>query len=357
MTNETETGPENVGEDIKGTDTETPEIKDVPIPLGLVKAMMGGGKVHEIGVQGSVIEQTVSLIENYAKPEIVEIEEPGTGLSAFVELSRDRGVTPVDESIFDQFRTNPKRRLGTANMLSLDSFIEHVNRFRDDDTVVFADNNRSAPKLTAVLDYHEAGAENAPRFGDHRTHFNFPLSDEWKAWQAKNAEPMKMVDFAHFLEDRIIDVMPHGLINLTDDAKIYIDTLGNPNTDYAKKIADPAKLMELATGLQIFENSVVKEANKLASGESQIEFTTEHTDAAGQKLNIPQLFVLGIPVFKNGLPYQIIARLRYRKMGGQIVFFYELWRTDRVFDHAFDEAVERVREEVGRPVLIGHPEV
>ncbi|MDE8453326.1 DUF2303 family protein, partial [Klebsiella pneumoniae] len=90
-------------------------------------------------------------------------------------------VTPMAASVFDQYRTNPLRRAGTATMLSLDSLIDHVNRFKDADTVVFADDSRSAPSMTAVLDYHRAGASGDPRFGKHRSLYAFPLSDEWKA--------------------------------------------------------------------------------------------------------------------------------------------------------------------------------
>lgn len=72
---------------------------------------------------------------------------------------------------------------------------------------------------------------------------------------------------------------------------------------------------------------------------------------------MPSIFLIGIPVFNNGPFYRIAARLRYRKNGGKIVFWYDLWRTDRTFDHAFSEAVERVKVETDLPVFIGKPEV
>lgn len=299
---------------------------------------------------GSTIATALKTVEEYTKPQIVSIIEPDTGTEVYVVLT-STGVSALPESLFDDYRDEPKHRRGTATLLSLDSFIDHVNRFKDEDTVVFADNNRAAPSLTAVLDYHHAGSESGARFGKHRSAFAYPLSDEWKAWQAKNAEGMKMIDFAHFLEDRIIDVMPVSLIQLGDDAKLFVDTLGGMG-----KVADPAKLMQLATELSIFESSVVRSANNLSTGEGAIEFQTEHLDQQGQKLIVPSLFVLGIPVFKNGPVYQVIARLRYRKAGGSITFYYELWRTDRVFDHAFDESVKAVEERTSALVLLGRDE-
>jgi len=218
---------------------------------------------------------------------------------------------------------------------------------------VFADDNREKPSITAVLDYHRVGAGGDPRFGKHRSLFGFPLSDEWKAWNDSNATPMSMADFAAFLENRIIDVLYviPGEDSLPEDVQRLIDTLGGGDT-----VATPNKLMELARGLQVNESAVVQEAVNLSSGEGMVRFQSEHTDAAGAPLKVPSLFLIGIPVFNNGPLYRIAARLRYRKAGGRLTFWYELWRTDRTFDHAFSEAVERVKIETELPVLIGKPE-
>ena len=301
-------------------------------------------------LHGSVLTATRDMVEEYIQPDIVRLTEPGTGVTALALVGKD-GLDSVPASLFDESRDKPKFRSGTATLLDLDSFIAHTNRFRDADSIIFADNNRQQPSLTAVLDYHREGAESDARFLRHRSTFAFPLSDEWKAWSAADKVPMKMHDFAAFLEDRIIDVLPVAGLQLTEDQQRFVDTLGGN-----RRIADPAKLMELATGLQVFENSEVSNAVRLATGEAKMTFTSTHVDAQGGELNVPSLFVLGIPVFRNGDSYQVLVRLRYRKVGGDLVFFIELWRTDRVFDHAFDEAVARVIEETTLPVLLGRPE-
>jgi len=100
----------------------------------------------------------------------------------------------------------------------------------------------------------------------------------------------------------------------------------------------------------------VQEVVNLQSGEGIVRFEATHSDATGSPLKVPAIFLIAIPVFRNGEFYRIAARLRYRKVNGRVVFWYELWRTDRTFDHAFSEAVERVKTETGRPVLIGKPE-
>lgn len=321
--------------------------KDAPTQREYFEA----GARNEGRVSGSVIEQTAAFVEEYSKPTLVEVTDPLSGATAILVQSRDGQSKALPRDVFDDYLDKPLRRTGTASLTDLSSFIAHVLRFADSDSAIFASDDRSRPSLTSVFDYHKVGAIADAGFGQHRATFAFPLSDEWKAWQAKNAIPMKMDEFAAFLEDRIIDVMPSTLVSLGDEASRFVETLGGMG-----RVADPAKLMELSKELHINEASTVRTAVNLSSGEGAIEFASEHMDAAGQKLVVPSMFVIAIPVFKNGDPYQVIARLRYRKQGGTIVFWYELWRTDRVFDHAFDESIEKVKEETELPVFLGSPE-
>lgn len=294
-----------------------------------------------------IIKETLSLVEDYISPAIETMKEPGTGVEALVEVGKD-GVASIPSSIFDDYRSKPTRRKGTATLTDLDSLIGHVNRFKDDDTILFASDNRSSPSITAVLDYHRAGAEADPRFGQHRARFAFPLSDEWAAWNGGNKKPLRMIEFAAFLEDRIIDVLDDGS-ELPEDMARFVKAIGG-------NIASPTKLMEIAVGLKVNEKSAVGETVNLSSGEGEISFVSQHTDGAGKPLKVPNLFLIGIPVFKNGPAYRIAVRLRYRKSDGGLSFWYEMWREDRVFDDAFREAVERARTETSLPVLMGTPE-
>lgn len=305
-----------------------------------------------------VIAEARALVETYKKPEFQTIEEPGTGVKALVTIDGD-GVNSVDDGVFADYRDHPKRRQGTATFTKVESLIDHVNRFKNEDSALFAADSRSAPSICAVLDYHDAvndangeptPIDPTPRFGDHRSLFRFPLSDEWSAWNGSNAKAMSMVGFASFMEDRIVDVLdPDTGGELGEELQRFIALCGG-------KIASPAKLIELSRGLQVFENSVVGEMTKLSSGEAQIEFKSEHVDAKGKPLNVPGLFLIAIPVFKHGERFRIAARLRYRKTAEGIVFWYELWRSEQVFDTAFSEACEAVRSKTGLPLFYGSPE-
>lgn len=290
------------------------------------------------------------IIEQYLNPVTETFVEPGTEVEALAQVTAG-GVKAIPRTIFDEYRLQPRTREGTATLTAIESLIDHINRFKDADSALFAVDDRTNPSITALLDYHRAGAAAAPRFGRHRSLFQFPLSDEWQAWTKFDGETFTMGEFAAFLEDRIIDVLDliPGEDSLPEDMQRFVNTVGG-------SIASPSKLIELSMGLKVNERSAVKEAINLSSGEAQVQFVAEHVDDAGMPLRVPGLFLIGIPVFRHGPHYRIAARLRYRKTTNGLVFFYQLWRADRVFDHSFREACERVRVETDLPMLFGNPE-
>lgn len=299
---------------------------------------------------GPVIAQVRALVDDHSDAKPIVLTDPVTGTEAPAFISGG-SVYPIKPELFDGYLDAPRFRKGSAAFTSMESLIAHINRFKDDDTVVFAVDDRATPKITAVLNYHRAGAEGEARFGDHRSTFNFPLSDEWKAWAAQDKKPMRMADFAVFLEDRIVDVLDliQGEDSLPEDLQKFVNAVGG-------RIASAAQLLEMSRGLKINSKSAVEEGFDLSTGEATLHFTAEHVDSAGNKLKVPNLFLIGIPVFKNDQFYRLAARLRYRMSNEGLVFWYELWRADRVFDTAFREGCERVRVETDLPLLFGTPE-
>lgn len=325
-------------------------------PPHILAGIVGGG-IHEGHVHGSVLEQTKYLVETYIKPDLVEITIPGTDETVPGYVDR-AGVHVVDAEKFNEHRTAPRFRRGTATMTDLTSFIGHVNRYKDDHSIVFAKDDPSAPGLTAVLDYHEEGADGSPRFGKHRTAFNFPVSPEWKAWTGKNATQMSMSDFAAFIEDRYVEIIPPAVVASTftgedDPIKKFVDSLGGIG-----KLGGPAELMRIASGLSVHESSVVGDVVRLQSGEGSITFTVQHEtqDATGEKFTVPAAFGVAVPVFRGEAPFCVIARLRYRKQSGRLVLWYELYRADLTFDTAVNDAIAKVTDETGLTVWKGQPE-
>ncbi len=249
--------------------------------------------------------------------------------------------------LIDEYRDRPERKKGTAILTTVTSFVEHVNRHRDGNTVVFANDDRTAPSFLAVFDYNEAGAVGQPRFGQHRAAYAFPVSGEWKAWVVGGDQPMNQAAFAEFLEDRIGDVLEPGSVG---------ERVERFAIDLGIELVGAQTLMTLARGLTVKVGQTVKQAVSLSSGEASIAFEETHGGADGAPVRVPGGFALAIPVFHGGPLYQVPVRLRYRVQGGAVTWRFVPHRTDLVFKHAFDEAVEEVRKGTELTVFYGRPE-
>lgn len=62
---------------------------------------------------------------------------------------------------------------------------------------------------------------------------------------------------------------------------------------------------------------------------------------------------IGIPVFWNGAAYQITARLRYRVKEGQLHFWYELIRPDKILEDATKTLISHIKGETDVPLYFG----
>lgn len=286
------------------------------------------------------------------KPVVVDIKM-GTPEAAQVLIVRDQsgGIHPVKlKSFFDEYRAVPERRTGSAVMTDLTSFIAHVNRFKDSDSVVFATDDPTNPRLTAVLDYHQTGALGSPRNNAHATVYTFPLSEEWKTWKKIAGETpalMSQGEFAAFLEDRICDVL--------DPAKAP-EQLDKFKEAIQGDFATPSKLLDLSRGLTIRATSKLSQKVSIQNGISTFVFDAEHQDEAGAPLRVPAAFLIGVPVFKRDGTYPIAVRLRYRVESGAVKWSCSIYQADRAFDDAIGRAMARVEKETSLPVLRGAAE-
>jgi uncharacterized protein YfdQ (DUF2303 family) len=253
------------------------------------------------------------------------------------------------KAYLDQYLPAPERKTGTARLDELDDFIAHVNRTKDPQTVIFANKTRTSPSLLAVYDYNDAfDVGGAARWGQHRARHPFPVSDEWKSWVALDKKPMSQVDFAEFLEDRILDVAEPPLASPRT-----LEILGKMG-DVA--LANPRKLLELSRGLTVHVASKLQNQVRLSSGEVSLIWQTEHQDEAGSKLSVPEAFLILVPLFQGGQLYPIIVRLKYKAGRGEVTWSYSLYRVEEMFELAIQTALERVKAETGLLVLAGIPE-
>lgn len=275
----------------------------------------------------------------------VSLPEKINGLPAFIPVLVNQQTGAVT-SLYDKlapWRTKPERKVGTAKVNTLVSFIDLVERHKLENSVIFANTDWQKPSLTAVIDYH---AGNAPDNGQHRIHYQFPLSEEWNAWLAVNGKQMAQAQFAEFIEDHIADLSSPDFNEAEDFEKMF-----------SAKVAFPNDIVMLSRGLQINAETRVKNVVKLQTGEAQITFEEDHKNANGEPLVVPGVFILQIPPFFMGEAKRIPVRLRYRLLGGELKWTFQLYRPDRYITEQVRADLEAAAEETSLPKFEGSPEM
>lgn len=282
--------------------------------------------------------------------EIVTLKKPEgmVGVPDEIPVALKRGEQPGIENLallFTYYREHPQRKTGQAGAQTFESFCALTNRHKTPDSVIFADMNWEEPSLTTIVDYHQNQSAGLAANGKHRVHYAFPLSEEWKAWMKMNGEGMKQQDFAWFLEDRILEVSSPEAEDLAYEQQ------------FGTKIALASQLVELSRGLNLRVDSAVKNAHVLQSGETSIQFEETHTDASGQPLKVPGLFMLYISPFFMGDKVRIPVRLRYRVNAGKILWQYDIYRPDLFITQHVRDALAEARRQVDLPTFEGTPEM
>lgn len=299
------------------------------------------------------IKEIVALAGQARGIEIEQIQAPDTmkGVPSEIPIGIRHGTTPEAiglAPLFEAFRTHPSAKRGTATALTLASFIDLVNRHKLPHSAVFADSNWRKPAFQAVIDYHAASIEDDPCQPEnlkHRIRYEFPLSEEWKAWVANDGEKMSQLDFAIFLENRIRE-----LSSPTDAERIELER------DFATRVATPSELIQLSRGLQVNVDAVVKAAHTLQTGEGSIQWEETHKDASGAPVKVPGVFVLSVAPFFMGEKVRIPVRLRYRPGNGRITWFYEIYRPDIHVTERVQEDLNAVAQQTSLPTFEGSPE-
>ncbi len=297
-----------------------------------------------------IVALAQTALTGQSTPVLVEAPD-GSSQAPILVLPQTLKVHSLAEEL-DKYRDRPQRRKGTSTAETLESFIALTERFMDGGSAVFARNDPKAPTLTAVLDYHPIGADQPPRFGQHRLRYAFPISPEWQAWTEACGEWMDQGSFAALIEDRIDDIQPPPDLN-TDPAAADLKSILRVT---GGKIADQLEMITLSKGIKINENAQAEQKIDLQSGQGTIFYQSEHKDGSGNKLEVPPLFLIGIPVFTRGTIYRLPVKLRYRLDHGQVKWRADLHRPDKVYEHAFEQACAQVQEKTALPLYHGAPE-
>lgn len=207
------------------------------------------------------------------------------------------------------------------------SFVEYVNRFKNDNSRIFAlpghlsgDNKAS---LTAILDYHKPGS---PDHGAHVVRYIPKYSEPWKRWTT--APPMEQGDFAEFIEENRADIR-------SPEAAVLLDIVS-----------------KFKATKKVDYDSVMHQPN----GDILIGWS-EKTEVQGSRtgVNVPTELVLGLPVFFKGDLYQLVMLMRYKLNNGKVAFRIKPDRHEYVEQAAFDEITKAIAEQTSITPYLGHP--
>lgn len=135
---------------------------------------------------------------------------------------------------------------------------------------------------------------------------------------------MSQTEFAYFIEQNLVDIV-------------------EPNH---------ADMVEISRTLTAKKAATFSSSTQLSNGSNQFTYEEEirGTTASG-KIDIPEKFKIGIPVFLNGTAYQIEAHLRYRIKDGHLEMWYELVRAHDVYEDAFNSIFESIKEKTGQDII------
>lgn len=262
----------------------------------------------------------------------------------------------------------PARRRGTARLADLQSLTKWANRFKGPSSVLYALPDMKAPTLTCIADYHiEGPADPTNTSGDptarhckHCAVYDFPLSDEWKAWTGVAGKPLEKDDLGEFIEAQAKDIMDPtpAVIKGKHDEKnqAWENRLIETANKIEGRFGQLGQLLAMSKQFQVHETSNLTVRTNRDSGEQEVQFVNEHKTPEGKPLCIPNLIIIAIPVFMGGAPYRMAVRFRYRKMGGQVKFLLSIYNPEKAFEAAFGEAIAEAEAETELPLFKGSPE-
>ncbi len=242
----------------------------------------------------------------------------------------------VETLDLEKLEPTPRRKTGTASFSAIDSFAQYLATHKTEGTTAWAkfDPQTFALSFTGVIDENSTAT---PGWRGHRAQYTPDMSAEWKTWvhnaaNSKNAKVFGQVEFAEFIEANSNDFL----------AK---DGDGFP-TDL--------QMLSMATDFVANEDRKFKSKVRLSSGGVRMEFIADADAGTTEAMQLFEKFQIAIPVFQDGPAYPIVARLKYRVKGGEVVFFYELQRVDRVHRTAAMEQIDAMRAALGTtPLLMG----
>lgn len=233
----------------------------------------------------------------------------------------------------EKLQDRPRRKITTVTLTETESFVAYMKRHGSlTNSTIWAEVDYPNGKLAfqAIINDH-GDAEDEQAWRDHTVKYAPQFSEEWKIWSQGNSRAMTQDQFALFIEQNLKDIAT------------------------AEGMPTGTQMLAMATELEINQDSKFKSQVRLQSGGVRLEFINDADEGTAKRMEIFSKFAIGLQVFRNGSPYLIEARLRYRQREGKLQFWYELIRPDVTLEAASKDLITQLREATGNPFFFGRP--
>lgn len=208
---------------------------------------------------------------------------------------------------------------------TVDSLVDYVNRYRSDDTVLFA--NISTNAISGLIDYHPKRAGDVSKAARvaHCASMALPYSEEWKTWSGVSGQIMPQGDFARFMEENGGDVTaPSG-----------------------------GELLDAVRDLQAHRKVNFIKAVRTASFNENFEYSDETEARTKGGIELPTQFKLALPVYFGEPTTEVAAFLRWKLDDGALKLGIQLHRAEHVRQAVFKQIVLAVGDRTHCPVVFG----
>lgn len=288
--------------------------------------------------QSSVVADVKNIVESYFEPRVL----PVAGTSGLV-IAPDGMTVAHAKRFIDEEREKPETLKGKTSLHNCESFIEFVKRYQKENSAIFY--NQKSQEVTCIFD---CATKEETSFERHKAVYAFPFSKELQTWKNNNGQAMSQIDFAVFIEKNILDLAEPPVPEKESDS------LKEIRMRCGGHFAGVSRMVDLSKGIAIRADERATIKHDLDTGEAVVSFSSEHTDANGDKVKIPNMFVIVIPILEGGKCYQLPCRLRYRLKDGTIRWCYEVINLDNAIEKAIDEELKSIKDNIGLPVFYGN---
>lgn len=233
----------------------------------------------------------------------------------FVVLPQDTGY---QIGSLEHLLTAPRRPRGNVTLGAFQSFLDYLRDRAEHVPPVFWTEVTAGVRFESILNYDG--------WRDSRAAYVSTYSPRWARWMGKNRVAMGQADFAQFIEDNALDVIE----------------------------PDSATMIEVSRSIEARKKVNFASGIRLNNGQSELTYEETIEGTAGKgKLAIPEQFTIAIPVFVDGDPWKVTARLRYRINEGKLSLWYDLLRFTDVAEAAVTGMVKQLKETIPCDVYRG----